>query len=209
MSRIFKRGKSWYVDFVYKGKGKRHRQSLGTHSKQVAKLHLKNLDVMIDTERLDLKSPEKVDFDDFAYKFLEWYEVQNSEKSYRDYWNLFNNTLIPYFAKIKLTDITIEMLEIYKRKRRLMISASTVNKELIALKHLLNKAILSGHLNTNPVREVSKLKVKQKKFRFLTREEVQVVLAAAPASVKPIFLTAIQTGLRKSELFGLSGAILI
>ena len=77
MSSIFKRGKSWYVDFVYKGK--RHRQSLGTRSKQVAELHLKDLDVKIDTERLDLKSPEKVDFDDFAYKFLEWYEVQNSE----------------------------------------------------------------------------------------------------------------------------------
>ena len=45
--------------------------------------------------------------------------------------------------------------------------------------------------------------MKQKKFRFLTIEEVHVFLNACPGYAKPIFLTAIHTGLRRSELFRL------
>jgi hypothetical protein len=36
MSRIYKRGKTWYIDFEYKGK--RFRKSLATASKQIAEL---------------------------------------------------------------------------------------------------------------------------------------------------------------------------
>ena len=45
MSRIFKRGKTWYIDFKYKGK--RIRQSLKTTSKKVAELAQKNTDIQI------------------------------------------------------------------------------------------------------------------------------------------------------------------
>ena len=74
---------------------------------------------------------------------------------------------------------------------------------MIALRHLLNKAILWGYLKRNPAREVDKLRVKEKKIRFLTIEEVSTFLSACSSLMKPIFLTAIHTGLRKSELFRL------
>ena len=138
MSRIYKRGKNWYADFEYQGK--RHRKSLGTQSKQVAALALKDIDVKVAREKLDLGPSEKKGFDDFAQKFLEWYQMQNSPKSYYDYRNLFTSTIIPYFGDTKLTDITVEMIEQYKAKRAHRISASTVNKELIALRHVFNKA---------------------------------------------------------------------
>lgn len=164
---------------------------------------LKDIDVKIARERFDLGPPEKIRFDDFAHKFLEWYEVQNSRKSYQDYRNLFRSTIIPYFSGMKLTDITVQMVEEYKVQRSQQISPSTVNKELVALRHVFNKAILWGYLSHNPAKEVDKLRVKQKKFRFLTREEIDTFLNACPEHVKPIFLTAIHAGLRKSELFRL------
>ena len=201
MSRIYKRGNTWYMDFEYNGK--RHRQSLGTRSKQIAELALKDIDVKIARQNLDLAPPEKINFDDFAKKFLKWYEVQNAIKSYEDYRNLFTSTIIPYFAKTKLTDITVEKIETYKFERIKKISPSTVNKELIALRHLFNKAILWSYLKRNPAKEVDKLRVKEKKFRFLTIEEVNTFLSACSSFMKPIFLTAIHTGLRKSELFRL------
>ncbi len=201
MSRTFKRGKTWYVDFEYKGR--RYRKSLRTRSKQVAELALKDIDVKIAREKFDLGPPEEIRFDDFASKFLEWYEIQNSVRSYGDYRNLFNSTIIPHFGKYKLTDMTVEIIEDYKRKRVACVSASTVNKELVALRHVMNKAILWGYLQRNPAKEVDKLRVKQRKFRFLTLEEIKKVLSVCPSYAKPILLTAIHTGLRKSELFRL------
>ena len=112
MARIYKRGKLWYVDFEYKGK--RYRKSLNTRSKQVAELALKDIDVKIAKDRFDLAPPEDIRFDDFAEKFLNWYKIQNAKNSYVDYHNLFNSTLTPYFAKIMLSDITVEIVEEYK-----------------------------------------------------------------------------------------------
>lgn len=201
MSRIYKRGNLWYMDFEHNGK--RYRKSLGTRSKHIAELALKDIDVKIARQKFDLGPSEKINFEDFARKFLEWYEVQNSVKSYKDYRNLFTSTIIPYFSKIKLTDITVETIEAYKFERIKKISASTVNKELVALRHFFNKAILWGYLTRNPAKEVDKLRVKQKKFRFLSIEEIQKLLEASPPHAKPIFLTAIHTGLRRSELFRL------
>ena len=45
MSRIFKRGKTWYIDFEYKGK--RIHQSLKTTSRKLAELAQKNTDIQI------------------------------------------------------------------------------------------------------------------------------------------------------------------
>ena len=201
MSRIYKRGKNWYVDFEYKGR--RYRKGLGTRSKQVAELALKDIDVKIARQKLNLGPPEKTSFDKFAHKFLEWYKVQNSHRSYQDYRNLFNSTIIPHFSRFRLPDISVEMIETYKSERSKSISPSTVNKELIALRHLFNKAILWGYLDNNPTNEVSKLRVKQKKFRFLTKEEIHKVIQVCSEDYRPIFLTAIHAGLRKSELFRL------
>jgi len=52
MSRIYKRGNLWYLDFEYNGK--RQRKSLGTRSKRMAELALKDMDVKIARQGLDL-----------------------------------------------------------------------------------------------------------------------------------------------------------
>ncbi len=68
MSRIYKRGNLWYLDFEHNGK--RQRKSLGTRSKAMAELALKDMDVKIARQSLDLGPTEKMNFDDFAKKFF-------------------------------------------------------------------------------------------------------------------------------------------
>ena len=93
---IYKRGKIWYIAFEYKGK--RYRKSLETRSKQIAELALKDVDVKMARDRFDLTPPEDILFEDFANKFLDLYAMQNAQKSYQDYRNLFTSTIIPYFS---------------------------------------------------------------------------------------------------------------
>jgi len=201
MSKIFTRGKVWWIDYSYKGK--RTRRSLKTTSKKVADLAQKSIDVQIAKEELNLSAPRKVSFAKFCERFLSWYKVQNSKKSYNDYECLFNSTIIPYFKDYYINDISTEMIEKYKIKRSETIKPASVNKELTALKHLFNKAIEWGYLRENPVAIVKKLKVSQKKYRFLSLEEINLVLENCPEYLYPILLTGIHTGLRKSELFRL------
>jgi integrase len=201
MSRILKREKTWYIDYHYKGK--RVRRSLNTTSKKVAELASKNVDIQIAKEELNLSAPKKISFEKFCERFLSWYKVQNSKNSYKDYENLFTSTIIPHFKGFYLKKINVEMVEKYKIKRSEKIKPATVNKELTALKHLFNKAIQWGYQKENPVTQVKKLKVIQKKFRFLSLDEIDLVLENCPDSIYPILLTAIHTGLRRSELFRL------
>ncbi len=201
MSRIFKRGKTWYIDFHYKGH--RYRESLNTSSKRVAELALSDIDVKIAKETLGLASHRKIAFEDFSERFLQWYETQNSERSFQDYRNLFDATIIPYFKGRQLHEINAEAVEQYKTARAERISPATINKELTALRHVFNKAVQWSYLPSSPMKDVERLKVSQKKVRFLTVEEIDLILAAAMPSIRPILLTAIHTGLRRSELFRL------
>jgi integrase len=137
---------------------------------------------------------------------LNWYKVQNSKRSFKDYENLFNSTIIPYFKDYYLNNISAEMVENYKIKRAKEIKPATVNKELTALRHLFNKAIQWGYLVKNPLSKVKRLRVNQKKFRFLSLEKIDLVLENCSEHIRPIILTAIHTGLRRSELFRLEWA---
>ena len=201
MSTILKRGKIWYIDYQYKGK--RIRRSLKTTSKKVAELAQKNFDVRIAKEELNIAGPRKISFEEFSTRFLNWYKVQNAQKSYKDYWNLFNSTLIPHFKDYYVGDINPEIIENYKIQRAENVKPASVNKELTALKHFFNKAIQWGYGSENPLLKVKKLRVSQKKFRFLTLEEIDLVLKNCATHLRPIILTATHSGLRKSELFRL------
>ena len=201
MSKILKRGKVWYIDYIYKGK--RIRRSLKTSSKKVAELALKNIDVQIAKEELDLSGIRKILFIDFSARFLKWYRVQNSERSHEDYNNLFNSAINPYFQNCYLSNINTEMIENYKIKRFELIRPATVNKELSALRHLFNKAILWGYIRKNPVVGVRRLSVMERKIRFLSLKEIDLVLRNSPEYLRRIIVIAIHTGLRKSELFRL------
>jgi hypothetical protein len=68
MSKIFTRGKVWWIDYSYKGK--RTRRSLKTTSKKVAELASKSLDVQIAKEELNLSAPRKISFAKFCERFL-------------------------------------------------------------------------------------------------------------------------------------------
>ena len=161
------------------------RQSLRTTSKKVSELALKNIEVQIAKEELDLSGIKKIMFIDFSARFLKWYGVQNSKRSHEDYDNLFNSTIIPHFKDYYLSDINTEMIEDYKIQRSQAIKPATVNKELTALKHLFNKAIRWGYIKKNPVACDERLPMTEKKIKFLSLKEIDLVLERSPAYLRP------------------------
>jgi integrase len=98
------------------------------------------------------------------------------------------------------------------------VKASTANKELARLKHLLARAVAWGYLKASPAAKVMKAKEPDGRVRYLTPEERHLLLEGADVTVQasdgrawPIhhgptpalrlyILTALHTGARRAEL---------
>lgn len=199
--RIFKIGKSWYVDYSYKGK--RIRKCVG-RSKKVADLVLKDIEVRIAKEKnLGIHESKKVLFEDFADEYLKFSKTNKTPHSHRRDIVSLKVNLIPYFKGQYLREITPHAIEQYKRERLEKVKPATVNRELACLKHLFSKAIEWEYYNANPVKKVKLLKEPPGRIRYLDNDEIQRLLKECSPTLKPIVITALNTGMRKSELLNL------
>lgn len=198
--RIFKRGKSWYVDYLYKGK--RTRKSVG-RSKRVAELKLKDIELRIaKKEHLGIDDERKILLKDFVKDYLEYSSANKTYESHRrDKTSLKN--LIPVFGDLYLFKITTQMIEHYKSRRLNKVEPATVNRELSCLKHIYTKAIEWGYVKENPARKVKLLKEPVGRLRYLEMEDIHRLINSCSKELRPIVLVALNTGMRKGEILNL------
>lgn len=147
----------WVIDFTCKGR--RIRRVIG-YSKEEAKDAMASLRRQIRSEAISeknglIRSKKRILFEDFAKEFLEIYSKQNKKSWKRDEFSLLN--LISFFKNRCLADITPDLIEKFKAKRREKVSPSTVNRELACLKTLFSKAVEWEKTESNPVNHVEKL----------------------------------------------------
>jgi len=109
------------------------------------------------------------------------------------------------FAGKTLQEITPKLIEEYKESRKKAgRSGVTINRELACLKHMFTMAITWGRASSNPVKEVKLYRENNGKIRFLTEEEETRLIAHCSPVLKPIVITALHTGFRKSEVLSLT-----
>jgi integrase len=113
------------------------------------------------------------------------------------------NNLQAFFKDECLLDITAEMIERYKAARLESVEPATVNRELACLKHMYTKAIEWGYARTSPAKVVRKLKEPPGRLRYLKPEEVEALLSCCSEHLRPLVVTAVNTGMRRGELFDL------
>jgi len=106
---------------------------------------------------------------------------------------------------LDLPKITDERIEALKAKLVSDLAPVTVNGVLQVLSSILNRAVAWGYIEGNPMKRVSRVKVPHREMQYLTPEEIQCLLSASE-NYYPLFLTAVMTGLRKSELLRLTRA---
>jgi integrase len=104
----------------------------------------------------------------------------------------------------QLTEITPADIEGYKLSRKVMVSGSTVNRELALLKRMFNLAInWDLFLDFNPVRKVKFFREVNIGLRVVSLEEEEKLLRNASPYIQDLVRFALNTGLRIGELFDL------
>jgi len=90
-----------------------------------------------------------------------------------------------------------------KGRKGKTIQSSTTNRELACLKTIFRRAHLDGKIARNPMAGFKLLPEDNVRDRVLSNEEYQSLLFAAPHHIRPLLVTAWETGMRKGEIFSL------
>jgi integrase len=105
--------------------------------------------------------------------------------------------------------LTVEVLDRYRETRRTEgVGPATINREMATLKHAMSKAV-EWKMVRKGVREelvgIRKFAEPDGRLRYLSgEEEAETLLAHCPGVLRPIVLTALHTGMRKSEVLSLT-----
>jgi integrase len=195
---LWQRGRSWYYDFWYRGK--RHAGCLGPVSKPIAKAQYARIRVDV-AEGKDppVRQPAGI-FQEFAVEFLKHYRATrrpSSTLSCVSHVRIFSR----YFGGKRLTDITVQDVQTFQADQvRQGKAPASVNRYVGILSQLFALAIQWNQLSHNPVEAVVPLKVRNARTRFLSDEEEDILLKACGETIKPVVITAIHTGLRRTKL---------
>ena len=214
------------IDYIYKPKGSRiwrwkYRQqprdgrisdvSLGTSDKQVAeKRHIQMLqEKQHERDGLVLAKPLRDAAERKLLGHLEDFvaDMRRRGKSEKYLANLEHRggALIAECGWGSVKDVSADSFQSWRRERD-KLSAKTVNDYLEAFRCFFNWLIKNGRVQANPLASVEKVKVVEdetRRRRAFNDEEMRQLLSVVPAERKAIYLMAVHTGLRRSELASL------
>jgi len=208
---LFARNGWWWMDYMG-ADGKRHRKKAAPDYQTARLVYRDTVAKIARGEVLGVRE-EGISLRDFVDRrywpttrsTLSLWEQQRARA-------ILDTQILPRFGGAKLSSLHREEIERWQAERlqgrgdRKPVSGSTANKELMRLKHLLNRAVAWGYLKDTPARLVKKVKEAPGRVRYLTSEEQQKILSAASPALQPYILAALQTGARRSELLALRWA---
>ncbi len=114
------------------------------------------------------------------------------------------NHIRPFFGTMQLRDVTLpHVREFIKVLLGKSLAAKTIGNVILILKEMSKHAVQWGYLDSNPVQYVELPRGEETEMDVLTLEEIRRLLEAQEEPLKTLLLTAVLTGMRQGELFGL------
>jgi integrase len=215
MSNLYRRGKTWWG--CAQRQGRKYRRSLKTKNRAIAESRLRQW--LGELEAIAWGDKPRRSWEEAAQKFITEH-LPTIKPSARLRYTVSMHHLNNHFAGKMLHQITsAEMSEFETKRRASGVSNSTIRRDLACLSSLMASTLEWEWTDSNPVPTFLKQRTKRglkegaARTRYLTEEEESRLLAAATpreaklgkhTSVREAIILAIDTGLRRDELFGLT-----
>jgi len=204
MGSVYLRGNSYVGQ--YKDRGRSVQKTLGKKgviTKTSARAILAKIEESVTLKRYDLLDAEIPTLNEFASEYIKHGRDVLKKRSWkRDIYGL--RKFRELFGNRLLSEITARDVDDFKKFRLKDVSASTVNRELQCIRSLFNLAKRwNRFFGNNPVSEARLIQVNNQKERILSNDEEDRLLALSNPHLKPILITALNTGMRKNEILTL------
>ncbi|MCX5802510.1 MAG: site-specific integrase [Proteobacteria bacterium] len=149
------------------------------------------------------KKISNVTFKELAVEYVKWAERQ---RAYNQKVTLINQ-LVGIFGNHPLRYFTTMLLEQYQTERMQRGNKpATINRHLATIKHMFTKAVEWDYVEDEVlkrVRKVKQLEENNRRLRYLSQEECQDLINACDPHLRPLVVTALNTGMRFSEIVNL------
>ena len=202
MGSLYKRGKTWWIQYYHQGQ--LFRESSHSFQKSVASAILKKREGELIDGRLPNLRADRTTFEDLAQLLIQDYQI-NGRKTLDRAYQLVDR-LKEAFAKFRAQDITSAHLSRYIAKRQQKgVAPATINRELGALKRMFNLSIKQTPPLVRPyaIPHIPKLKEKNIRTGFFTMEEYKLLRGVLPDQLKIPFIIGFWTGMRAGEILRL------
>ena len=141
-------------------------------------------------------------FNELAEHYLVWATRKRSFKTKE----FFVKDLLKVFGNCPLKSFSTMALERYQTEESGRNSNSTANRKLSTLKHMFTKAVDWEMVTEQVYKKVSKVTLLDEpvgRLRYLSKEECWQLVKECDQHVRPIVITAINTGMRRGEILNL------
>jgi len=156
---------------------------------------------LIEGTYLDRRKVSRITFRTMAKRYLA--HSKATKRSWRrDQTSL--RALGKAFSTKRLADISVRDVEAYKVRRLTEVSPQSVRHELQCLCSVFRTAIEWGEAVANPAAKVRKPNPRNERLRYLSHKEEAKLMAQLARHLRPIVVLAIYTGMRESEVLGLT-----
>ena len=157
-------------------------------------------------EALGIGHIQSIGFETFAKDWLEMKCNQGlAEDTLSGYQYILNIYLLPILKNLPLEKITERHgLKVIKKVADKKLSAKRINCTLVMLKQILNDAIKLNYLYRNPLHGIKKVKEKPRSMTYWMPDEIKKFLTGNRDNpLYPLFVLALNTGMRRGEIVGL------
>lgn len=200
---LYKRGNVWWLRYAgLDGKTRYESSRTDKQRDALTLLHKRKADIK-DGKPPELKKIANHTFYELSAEYIKWAERQRCYQSKCG----FIIQLKATFGNLPLRQFSTMLIEQYQTERTQRGNKpATINRHIATLKHMFTKAVDWNMVEEDTLKRIRKVKLLEennRRLRYLSKEECMSLVNACADHLKPIVITALNTGMRRNEILSL------